>query len=152
MPEKCTYQLVFLPKMIESANFWFWSKGPMVQSFMKSYLIESENVWFWSKGPMVQPFMKSHLIESDNFWLWSKGPKIHPFLKCHLTESVDFFIWLSRFPSYWICQAGVEEPKPHFITAWPHKHPWIWKRWPQCYAYHQSLLGYHPSHVYFQSL
>ena len=106
-------------------NLWFWSKGPMVQPFVKSQLIESDNFWFRSKGPMVQPFMKSHLIESDNFWFWSKGPKIHPFLKCHLTESVDFFIWLSRFPSYWIYQAGVEEPKPHFITAWPHKHPTI---------------------------
>ena len=29
-------------------------------------------------------------------------------------------MWLR---SYWISQAGVEEPKPHFITAWPHKHP-----------------------------
>ena len=109
--------------MIESVNLWFWFKGPMVQPFMKSQMIESENFWFWSKGSMVQPFMKSHLIESDNFWFWSKGPKIHPFLKCHLTESVDFFIWLSRFPSYWIYQAGVEEPKPHFIIAWPYKHP-----------------------------
>ena len=32
-------------------------------------------------------------------------------------------VFLYGLPSYWISQAGFEEPKLTFITAWPHKHP-----------------------------
>jgi hypothetical protein len=38
----------------------------------------------------------------------------------YLISQPGVSMWL---PSYWISQAGVEEPKPHFIPAWPHKHP-----------------------------
>ena len=48
------------------------------------------NLWFWSKGSMVQPFMKSHLIESDNFWFWSKGPKIQSFIKMYFLYGCIF--------------------------------------------------------------
>ena len=38
----------------------------------------------------------------------------------NLISQTGVSIWL---PSYWISQAGVEEPKLTFIPAWPHKHP-----------------------------
>ena len=83
-----------------------------------------------SNGPAIYEESLDIICESLIMVQWSNGPAIYEESYDIISRFFYMAIYLisqagvsSCLPSYWISQAGVEEPKLTFITAWPHKHP-----------------------------